>query len=306
LIAIDTETTGLGYYDTAFCATTYSRETGASWFELPRDDNDLYDTIMASSEWVFHNPKFDLHKLLNQQIITRRILDSRTIHDTEALAFLLDEQRPKGLKPLAKSVLGLETDEASVLQAEFRKRKLKKKDGFHQLPMEVLKPYALKDAEYTYLLFENLYPQVAAVDSLHKVYEFERKLSLVLLDIERRGIGIDTEYVDKATRSKAGEQLMLELSLRDMAGSEAFLPGSWQQILAVLSERGIDAPDTKEETLASLDDQFARTILEYRHTKKINDYLKAIQYEQRDGVLHPWFNQHQAKTGRMSSSGAKE
>ena len=305
MIAVDTETTGLGFFDEAFGASVYDGST-SRWFELPEEQEALVYTLSGSTCWVFHNAKFDLHKLLNLGVVSREALQSLTIHDTECLAHMLDANRSKALKTLTRELLGVETDEEEVLKAARKKAKLKKEDGYYLLPREVVVPYALKDVEYTYALFERLYPQVGKWPELLGLYEHEQALMLVLLDMERRGMAVDVEYLDTTTREYATKILMRELSIRDET-SEDFNPNSWQQLQAVFAERGTEIAGTSRDILEALDDPLASAILEYRKLKKIHGtYLKAIQAEQRDGLMHPWFRQHGTRTGRMSSGGATE
>src|SRR5438876_12419161 len=73
--------------------------------------------MFQADDLIFHNPKFDIQKL---ELIGISIMESKApyhIHDTECLSHLLDEQRPKRLKYLAKELLGEETDEAKVISA---------------------------------------------------------------------------------------------------------------------------------------------------------------------------------------------
>jgi DNA polymerase I-like protein with 3'-5' exonuclease and polymerase domains len=54
-----------------------------------------------------------------------------------------------------------------------------------------------------------------------------------------------------------------------------------------------------------LDDELARAIVQYRQDMKLyKTYLRGLLAEQKDGVVHPWFNTTVARTGRTSSSKA--
>lgn len=309
-LALDTETTGLGYWDEAFCLS-------AAW----RNESELQSVVRYAPfegqfvellaelkhgpvEYVFHNAKFDVQKLVLAGVIGEP--DWSKIHDTECLSHLVNEQQPKALKRLAKDLLGLDTDEAEVLRAARSKLKLRKEDGYHALPREVLEPYARKDAEFTLLLFEKLWPIVSEDEELLRLYREEQELMQVLYEMEGRGLGVDMEYVNTYTKELAGEILRIDLQVRDMVGNEDFNPGSWQQVQAALLERGHKVGSTKKAVLAALDDELADNLLELRHlTKLYGTYFKALQAETREAVLHPNFKQWGTR-GRRFSAGANE
>jgi DNA polymerase I-like protein with 3'-5' exonuclease and polymerase domains len=228
------------------------------------------------------------------------------VHDTEAIAHLLDEHRPKGLKALAKSVLGEETDEQEAIRAAKKEAKLRAKDGFHLLPREVVVPYALKDAEFTLRLYEELYPKLAEHNDLLELYATEQRLCFVLLEMEGRGMALDLPYVDSTAKQYAGRALALEMDIRDLVGSEEFNPNSPKQVKDAFLALGIEVESTDKASLSGISEPLAEKLLELRTINKMHGtYLKPLLEESRDGIIHPWFRQHGAKTGRMSSGGAE-
>jgi DNA polymerase I-like protein with 3'-5' exonuclease and polymerase domains len=334
IVAVDTETTGLGYYDEPFSGQLTWRKDGRmlSWyFELSEPEAKLRmsDLLANIPQWVFHNAKFDLQKLLLAGLIDEETLARTTIHDTQTQYALLDENGRKGLKDLAVRVLKYDdtirvpysdkrkkefpavarevSREKYLLDKTFRAMGLKKEDGYHLLPREVIVPYALKDTEFTLQLHEKLYPQILGKDeALQRLYQSEIALQLVLLRMEADGFRLDVPYVE-AKASEYGARVMEGLmDLADMSGKSDFNPNAPVQIGRVLKERGIKVENTREATLQQLDDEFVDRLLAYRSDKKIHDYLAAIQRERLDDLIHPNFNPTQARTGRMSSSKAKE
>lgn len=334
-IAVDTETKGLGYYDEPFSGqVTWRRKDNtlySGYFELeePEAKRQLRHILTHTATWLFHNAKFDLQKLLLAEIITEDDLTRAEIHDTQTQYALLDENGRKGLKDLAVRILKYDdtirvpyadkrkkefpavyrevSREKYLLDKAFRSMGLKKEDGYHLLPREVVVPYALKDTEFTLQLHEKLYPQILQKDlALQQLYRSEIQLQLVLLRMEADGFALDVPYVeDKA--SEYGVYVMEGLSdLADMAGDVEFNPNAPAQISKVLKKRGLKVENTQEATLKTLDDDFVTRLLQYRGVKKIHDYLAAIQRERRGALIHPNFNPTQARTGRMSSSTAKE
>lgn len=331
-IAIDTETTGRAYADTAFCATVAWRkssgDTTAHYLELA--DRDSFHALQMMADltayWVFHNAKFDLQKLIAAEVITRQQVRWERLHDTEAIAHLLDEQQLKGLKTLAVSHLNwtdvievpyksgprAKTGETRPVSAEKyavdsarRKLKLTKDDGYDKLPREVVIPYALKDAELTLELFYYLYPLLMGKDEeLIALYEREMRLSVALLDVELAGLAVDIHYVKRTIKDLSRQLLTTELEIKALTGEP------WKDhhtyIMPHFETLGIKADDSQKATLKELDHPFAKAILEWRRVKKLRDYFLAIERENVNGILHPNFRQHGTKTGRMSSGEAED
>src|SRR5512133_446674 len=228
VIAVDTETTGVAYNDQPFAATLTWRspegELTSAYIDLEFERGqriaDLRSILQTVPLWVFHNSKFDLQKLLLIGAVTPQMLDDMVLHDTQTLYVLLDENGRKGLKHLAATVLGVDdTIEVEIksgpnkgktkrvpreeyeLSAVRRKLKLKKADGYHLLPRPVLIPYALKDTEFTLMLWEQLMPRLEAEGDprLLELYGEFMELKRVLLDMEADGFKLDLEYLDQTT-----------------------------------------------------------------------------------------------------------
>lgn len=312
VIAVDTETSGFEWDDEAFCVTFTWRSPKNKFrsFYIDLADDPKRSRIVRyilsdTLTWVFHNAKFDLQKLE----LADALPDTWSqIEDTQILHALLDENDRHGLKYLAHKILGESTNEEKVLAKVRRKLKIKKDEGYHLLPREVVVPYAMKDTEFTLRLWEVLYPMLA--DQGYDLYHRELETSFALGCIEAEGIGLDLDFLRK-THSEYGVKLMkLEAKLQELARDpenpdKVFNPNSPKQILEAFARRGITAEATDKATLADLTDELAITLLEYRHIKKMHaTYLTGMMNEQIDGVLHPNFNLTLPRTGRMSSSAA--
>lgn len=338
IIAIDTETTGLGFYDEPFAATlTWRGKSGElrSWyFDLEDPENRdvrimwLRDILVGAPAWVFHNAKFDLQKLELIGAIDADTLERVELHDTQTAYMLLDENSSKRLKDLAVRILGYDdTIEVEVksgpnkgtmkrvpkeqhrLNATRRKLGLKKEDGYHLLPREVLIPYALRDTEFTLQLHEILQPRLAAKEdeALLKLYRDSMRLKRALLRMEADGFNIDVPYTERMASEYGQKVIEGWAQIVELVGNEDFNPRSPAQLKRAFKARGIELEDTQEKTLAELDDELARALLQFRSDSKIHTtYLLALLREHRDGRMHPNFNDDGARTGRMSSSSAKE
>lgn len=337
ILALDTETTGLGFYDRPFAATlTWRTQEGAltSWYfdleAVGREAREeiLSDILLSTPAWVGHNLKFDLQKLTLIDVLDDRCIEGHELHDTQTIFHLLDENQPKGLKKLAVSVLRYDdTVEVEVksgpnrgmkkrvpkeehrLNAVRRKLGLRKEDGYHLLPREVLIPYALRDTDFTLRLYETLMPRLRGLgdEKLLALYASEMELTRTFLRMEADGLDLDLTYLER-TASAYGVRVMEGWQqIVSLTGRPDFNPGSVPQITDVFAQRGIHLENTQAATLEGLDDELARAIVQYREDQKLyKTYLKGLMDEQRDGRVHPWFNSTGARTGRTSSGSAKE
>lgn len=308
LLAIDTETTGVGWHDQAFMVSvadddeTYvfdkRNTTGTQW---AADMMFVFGLIEKADKIIMHNAKFDLQKL--HALGFDVSMFATKFEDTQAIAHLLDEHQSTSLKYLARTVLGEETDEDEVLKVWRRKNKLKKEDGYEPIPNEILAPYAAKDAEFTLRLYQTLWPRLPK--DLYPLYELEKNLTLVLLKIEAHGMRINKKYVTDKRKEYGDRIYKLKRRIGELAG-EDFNPQSHQQVLHALSERGFVVSSTSKDALKEVDDELARLILELRECNKIKStYFDALHEEAKDYILHPNFRQHGTRTGRMSSGAAE-
>jgi DNA polymerase-1 len=308
IIAIDTETTGVGWHDEAFMisvatsdATHVYDKRNISEQEWSNNLKTVMRLLENADKIIMHNAKFDIHKLCRLGFSIS--LFNNKFEDTQAIAHLINEHQPTSLKYLVRTILSEETDEDEVLRAWRRKNKIKKEDGYEPIPNEILAPYAAKDAEFTLRLYEALWPRLP--ESLYPLYELEKKLTLVLLGVEAKGMQVNTEYVSKKRKEYGDRIYKLKRRIGELAGKE-FNPQSHQQVLRALNKRGSRVSSTSKDALKEVDDELAQLILELREANKIKvTYFDAMYQESKEGVLHPNFRQHGTRTGRMSSGTAE-
>jgi hypothetical protein len=343
-IAIDTETSGLGFHDLAFCATLSWRGRDGSlksgYVDLEAEDLPavssgamraalLHRILSGVPRWVFWNSKFDLQKL--DYLGALPPLDGYIIEDGQPIAALLNENRRMALKVRAVEDLGhVGTVEVEVksgprkgqmkkvakeehqLAAVRRKLKLKKEDGYHLLPREALIPYALKDTELTLRWWEKFRPLLPP--DLEPVYAEEIEVMRVLLEMESNGIGIDVPYLTEAGDEWGAKVMTGWQELVDLTGREDFNPNSPIQLTAAFEAAGVSLESTDKAAMRDLlaneksppqARALAEALHEYRSAEKVyGTYLRPLLAEQRDGIAHPWFNSVGPRTGRTSSSTA--
>jgi DNA polymerase I-like protein with 3'-5' exonuclease and polymerase domains len=223
-IAVDTETEGLAFYDRAFCMTVSWRGPNSQlldhYIELADFDGRSHarEILLGSLRWIFHHSKFDIQKLILAGVIGRHEVTPGRFEDTEALAHLDDEHRRKGLKSLSKELLGDTNEEEAELKAAMRKHKIKLEEGYHLLPREVLIPYAVADTNKTLRVHEYLEPRVRQHLDLWGLYLHEKEVTLTLLDMESRGLGVNLEYVNEQLQRLNREYIRLEGADRPYGG----------------------------------------------------------------------------------------
>jgi len=308
LLAIDTETTGVGWHDAAFMISVATHAGSHVYDKRVCEHGEwhshvqhVYHMLINCDKIIMHNAKFDIQKLCRLGIPLSIFKDK--FEDTQAIAHLIDEQQSTSLKYLARTVLGEQTDEDEVLKVWRRKNKIKKEEGYEPIPNEILAPYAAKDAEFTLRLYEVLRNQMP--EDLQPLYQIEKDLTLALLGIEAKGMQIDKTYVKKQRQEYGDRIYKLKRVIGNLAGEE-FNPQSPKQILEVFAQRGLRITATDKATLSALDDELAVAIVELREANKIKStYFDGLHDEASDGILHPNFRQHGTRTGRMSSGTAE-
>lgn len=316
-VAFDTETTGVGFFDIPFAVTvawfTKDRQVRSYFFDIAEvgeykgGEQHLAEEILKSGKTLIaHNFKFDAQKLQLCGVFEKE--ERPAFHDTEGMLHLLDEHSPKRLKQAVKRLLNIDPVEEEELKSARRKLKLKKSDGYHKLPRDILIPYAVKDAEYTLLLFDYLLPRLSKHADLTALYASERELTWCLLDCEWEGMGVDEDYVDDRIRYFSDNIFNHELRIRNVAGKEDFNPNSNPQIRAYFESKGIVEEKYNKPALLEIEDPMSEALLDYRKdTKILSTYFMAMKDEvDEKGILHPHFRQYKPVTGRMSSGKAED
>jgi len=149
------------------------------------------------------------------------------------------------------------------------------------------------------------------LDTLYR--DIELPVALLLADVERTGIHIDTAHFKALANDVETRVVALERQIYDLAGEE-FNIGSPKQLEKILYEKlALDTKgvrrtktglSTDADTLEQLDHAIIKPILEHREVTKLKGtYLDALPplISPRTGRIHTTFNQVVAETGRISS-----
>ncbi|MFN8558162.1 MAG: DNA polymerase [Dehalococcoidia bacterium] len=251
---------------------------------------------------VAHNAKYDIIALANAGIRVQGL-----VCDTMVAAYLLGEGS-LGLKPLAFDRLGVEMTQITELIGSGRKQ-----ITMAEVPVERAGPYACADADLTGRLRGILEAELREKALWDLFTDIEMPLVDVLVNMEMRGVALDTDVLREMSQYLSGEIGRVEAALHEAAG-ETFNINSPAQLSRLLFDR-LDLPKTRKTSLGYSTDAQALASLrgvhpvvdllfEYRELTKLRStYVDALpgMVNPRTGRIHTTYNQTRAATGRLSS-----
>jgi DNA polymerase-1 len=339
-IAFDTETTSQHAMLAELVGLSFSNADGVGWYvpvghtpkleiELGETPEEIVQVPMAealdalrplfeseTTGKMAHNANYDVTVLANHGVQVRNLT-----FDT-MLAAHLTGRRSIGLKALALEFLGEEMTPIKDLIGAG-----KKQITMAQVPIERAAPYAAADADFTYRLHDIFKQDLDRMDLAGPLADVEMPLVHVLVRMQRSGIALNVELLNKMS-VELGERLVeVERSMYEVVGHE-FKIGSSQQLGEVLfgelklppvrktkSGFSTDAAslDALKEQLdaGKLEDVDARAydvidrVLEFREVSKLKStYVDALPdlVNPKTGRIHTSYNQTGSATGRVSSN----
>ncbi len=312
-IAVDTETTGLHWWRTEVCVVSFAWSGGSTALWVPKEERrpdspmarlltELFDC--PTNRTIFWNAKFDFHQIRSTFGVEPKSWDC--FHDAMIMCHLLDENRRMALKIRVKEDLGIEPVEEKQLKLHMRRNKL---NTYDEIPLDILLPYAVKDAEFTLTFYSNYFSDIR--DNFLEVYDLERKSLLVLMEMERHGVLIDRPYLEGVQEQLLVELDELDLSIKNLVGDELNINSPRQLADYFFRKEGL-APikmgknheSVDVSVLEQLKHPLAEQLVSYRKKFKLANTYVAPMLEMLDdnGRLHCSYNQVGAKTGRMSCS----
>jgi len=191
-----------------------------------------------------------------------------------------------------------------------------KNDRFEDICLKYLSCYVEPSPEAISSLSLKIYPvlrkKLEELNEFELYKKIEEPLITVLARMEKRGIGIDIDFL-KGLRSRIEKEIgLLADECYKIAGC-VFNINSPKQLSHILFERlkltpvkkGKSHYSTDFEVLQqlSLKHELPRKILEYRELAKVSStYIDPLLELERNGRIHTTFNQTGTATGRLSSS----
>lgn len=151
--------------------------------------------------------------------------------------------------------------------------------------------------------------KLGLISLLHNV---EEPLSPVLAEMERVGIRVDINELERFGGELRGLLARLELEIYELAG-ESFNINSTQQLGGILFEKLGLPPVKKTKTGYSTDAEsleelreahpLIEKLLDYRQLSKLmSTYVNGLLSQSREGIIHTTFQQTVTATGRLSST----
>jgi len=308
-ICIDVETTNIRPMLAELVGVGFALEPGESWYVplnggIKREDVlQNLSQLLPKAAFYGHNIKYDLHVLLNENLPEPRIC-----FDTVLASYLLNPQNQRHNLDL----LSLERFQKVKIPIEDLIGKGKKQISMNEVPLEQITVYCCQDTDYTVRLKEIFEKELSDQNLLPILKEIELPLIPVLISMERRGIYVDPQILQKMSGELAVSIQALEQEIYLMAGEE-FNVSSPKQLSKILFEKmGISPPkktatgfSTSADVLEELQEEVAivSKILEYRTLEKLRStYVDSLPEEinPKTGRIHCTFNQSVAATGRLS------
>jgi DNA polymerase-1 len=321
LTSFDTETTSLDPMVAQIVGLSVSVEPGHAAYipvahrgpdapvQLPRDE-----VLQKLKPWLedASKKKVGQHLKYDEQVLANYGIElNGVVHDTLLQSYVLESHRPHDMDSLALRHLGVKT-----IKYEDVAGKGASQIGFDEVPLDKAAAYAAEDADITLRLHQALYPQVADEEGLLRVYrDIEMPTSRVLRKMERNGVLIDREKLNRQSSEIATRLIELEGEAYALAGGE-FNLGSPKQIgqiffeklqLPVVKKTPSGAPSTDEEVLQKLAEDYPlpKILLEHRGLSKLKStYTDKLprMVNAATGRVHTNYAQAVAVTGRLSSN----
>ena len=320
LVAFDTETTSLEPLQADLVGLAFSIEPGKAWYvPLAHADQDTEfdaeEALEAFRPWLEdeRRPKLGQHLKYDLNVLDRAGVNLAGVtHDTMLESYVFHSTATRhDMDSLAVRYLGRQTTSYEQVAGKGRAQVT-----FDQVPVATAAAYSGEDAEVTLALHRHLWPKLQAEERLQAIYEeLEIPLIRVLARMERTGVALDCEQLDKQSREIEGQLAELETQAHAAAGRE-FNLGSPRQLQAILFEElelpvvrktPKGQPSTAEDVLQELavDYELPRVILRHRSLAKLKSTYTDRLPEKvlaATGRVHTHYHQAVTATGRLSSA----
>ena len=325
-IVVDIETTSLSARKGVIIGIAMSSREHQGHFvslDVVMNNFDYFFDLFANKRCVFHNAKFDMQFMEDSLgFVFDRWEDTMLLH------YCLEESvGTHGLKPLALRFtdLGDYEKELDDYKKTFaRRNKIKLADfNYGMLPMDILAPYACKDGDATFQLYNKFKPLVDKSEEFVSLYNTILKPATKALKVlERTGGPINLAQLEKLDEEYKIdiEECIEEISQHsavqrfERLHKKTFNPNSTMQLRQLFFEiiglkskkkTATGAQSVDKEVLQTLEHPLAHAVLDLREKSKlsgtyISNIVKGLD---KDSRLRSGFNIQGTTSGRLSSSG---
>jgi DNA polymerase-1 len=327
-LVVDTETTGLDPLVAELVGISLSNKVGEAWYvpighleedgKLVAGQMELTKTLEIlrplledkNLPKIGHNLKFDYSIFFNQGITLQG-----SLWDTMIASYLLTPgRRSHKLDDLADELLEVKLTSFDEVTGQ-GKGKAKNKDvNFALVKPEEAKDYSCEDVDAALLLWQHFRSQLEELELWELFEKVEIVLIPVLADMERSGITVAPDELQKLAVEFADNLADLATEIYRLAGEE-FNIGSPKQLGVILFEKLKLPQGRKTKTGYSTDAKVLENlgryhdlpvlVINYRNLAKLKStYVDSLlgQIHPKTGRVHTSFNQTVAATGRLSSS----
>lgn len=310
MFAFDTEGTSLNPLDAKLVGIGIAWKEAEAYFIPAKKEwlmklKPLFENVKIKK--IGQNIKFDIEMLIAHDIEVQG-----EIYDTMISSYLINPgTRQHGLDGMVFTEFGYQMQPIEDLIG-----KGKKQITMDKVPLERVSEYCCEDTDFTLRLVNPLTRELKEVNNLGLLEKIEMPLVYVLIDIEKNGVKIDSNFLKKMEKALTKNIVALEEKIYALA-RQKFNISSPLQLKEILfdvlniSSEGIHRTKTGLSSAAAelekLKDKHAiiPLISEYRELSKLlSTYIEALPklISKRDGRVHTTFNQTIAATGRLSST----
>ena len=266
------------------------------------------DLLERSSCWVNHNVKYDMHVAANcvGYVYERPVICTLTYAKIKHS----DRVTSGGYGLDALSHDWLHEDISRYYQA--LQPYLAKSKDYARVPIDILAEYAGQDVITTRRLKQHL--DATVPEQCHRVRDTEHALTTLLFEMERHGMRVDPRALQVREIQVLNEMLRLDEELTEIVGTpfrphvnedcHEVLCGKYGLPVVAYTESGnpsFDKHAMSQYVVHPLAPQdVVQRIQRYRKLDTFKNFFLEKYIEiQRDGVMHPSYNQ-MVRTGRLS------
>ena len=315
-VCFDTETTSLNPLEAKLVGIAFSWEAGKGFYlPFPEEDAKAREIIellrpffeAEEIEKIGQNLKYDIKVLAKYKIDLKG-----PMFDTMIAHYLINPDMRHNMDVLAETYLNYSPQSITELIG----KKGKNQGSMRDVPLEMIKEYAVEDADITLQLKQHFEPELKEANTEKLFKEIEIPLVQVLADMELEGINLDEDFLKSLSADLDRDIKELEEKIYKEAG-EVFNIGSPKQLGIILFEKLALAKKPKktktgqystgEEVLSyfAVENEIVQNVLDFRGLVKLkNTYVEALpnQVEKTTGRVHTDYMQTVASTGRLSSN----
>ena len=315
-ISWDTETTGTDANLAALVGLSFCIKVGEGYYIPVPAEREAAQLIIDEFRPVLENEKIaKVGQNLKYDILVLKwygVNIKGRLFDTMLAHYLIDPDTRHGMDLLSQNYLNYTPISITSLIGA----KGKNQGTMRDVPVEKVVDYAAEDADVTLQLANIFEPMLKELNAEELARDVENPLVYVLADIEKEGVRIDVETLNRYSKELETDIARLEQNVFDKCGVTFNLssPKQLGEVLFDKLELDPKAKKTKtgqyqtgEDVLSRLANKsdVVQDILDYRQLCKLKStYVDALPLlvNPKSGRVHTSFNQAVAATGRLSSN----